>query len=101
MKSNRVYISGPITGTNDYRERFEAAAQQLEASGCEAVNPAALVLPPSCTHDDYMAVCMALLGLCGTIYMLPGWAASQGARREAFRAEELGLDVIYAGGDKR
>ena len=38
----KIYISGPITGTSDYQERFEAAEQIINANGggdIVAVNP--------------------------------------------------------------
>lgn len=45
----RIYISGPITGTTDYKERFAVAEEKLKANGYEVVNPAKLAaaLPES------------------------------------------------------
>lgn len=31
MRDNRVYISGPITGIDDYMEHFSKAEKELEA----------------------------------------------------------------------
>lgn len=39
MKRKRIYISGPITGTTDYKERFAAAADFLRKGGYKPVNP--------------------------------------------------------------
>lgn len=36
----RVYISGPITGTEDYMERFAKAEEKLTAAGHQVYNPA-------------------------------------------------------------
>lgn len=36
----KLYISGPITGTDDYMERFAAAQKELEEEGWSVVNPA-------------------------------------------------------------
>ena len=35
----RTYISGPITGTTDYKERFAVAEQAINAAGYVAINP--------------------------------------------------------------
>ncbi len=36
----KLYISGPITGTDDYMERFAAAQKELEEEGWTVINPA-------------------------------------------------------------
>lgn len=79
-----VYISGKITGTTDYRERFEKAEEKLIAQGYDVVNPAKINanLPTICTHDDYMKVCIAELSICDTIYLLRGYGTSKGALEE-------------------
>ena len=38
----RIYISGAITGTKDFRERFLEAEKELIAVGHDTVNPARL-----------------------------------------------------------
>lgn len=82
----RIYISGKITGTDDYIQRFTRAEVQLlvEHENAEIINPATYnqQLPKTYTHDEYMTVCMALLSTCDTIYMLEGWEQSPGARAE-------------------
>ena len=40
MRDNRVYISGPITGIDDYMERFSNAEKELKEQGLSVVNPA-------------------------------------------------------------
>ena len=39
----RTYISGPITGTTDYKERFAVAEQAINAAGYVAINPEKMV----------------------------------------------------------
>lgn len=77
----RIYISGPITGIDDYEQHFKAAEQRLmeEFKNAEVVNPTMIKLPETCTHDEYMAIDLRLLELCDTIYMLNGWRKSTGA----------------------
>ena len=48
MKENRIYISGPVTGTKDYKERFARAEGYLSGMGFSVVNPPKVnaALPP-------------------------------------------------------
>lgn len=39
---NRVYISGAISGTNDYMKRFAKAQCDLIAQGYDVINPVAI-----------------------------------------------------------
>lgn len=92
----KVYISGPITGTIDYMERFAEAQKELEAKGYEVVNPALINsnLPKCTTWDEYMRVSLVLLDLCDAIYMLKGWADSNGASLEYFTAKKSRIKII-------
>jgi len=92
----KVYISGPITSTTDYMERFEKCQKNLEAHGYEVINPALINsnLPESTTWDQYMDVSLVLLKMCDSIYMLPGWINSKGASLEYEIAKSRGIRVI-------
>ena len=80
----RVYISGPITGTDDYMERFTAVESQLIQEGDTVVNPAAIMehMPPDTVYEEYMRLSIELLKMCDYIYMMSGWNKSCGANRE-------------------
>lgn len=80
----RIYISGPITGTDDYMERFAAAEERIKAAGHAVYNPAHAnsYMPEGTTYEEYMEVSFLLLGMADTIYMLKGWENSRGANRE-------------------
>lgn len=93
-----VYISGPITGVPDFRERFQAAADQLLAMGHTVVNPAGMesLVDGEVTYDLILQMDLALLDCCDAICMLPGWEASNGARAEFRRAKELRKLVMIA-----
>ena len=80
----RIYISGPITGVLDYKEKFDAAEKKLktEYPNAEIINPTMVVLPESCTHEDYMRIDFMLLDLADAIYMLKSWEWSYGANQE-------------------
>lgn len=92
----RVYISGPITGHDDYLEKFEEAEMHLFDKGYGVVNPAALnaVMPHNATHEEYMNICMELIDMYDAIYMLDGWQQSTGANREYGYALAKGMMVI-------
>lgn len=80
----RIYLSGPITGIADYKQRFEKAKVELVAAGYNNIaNPAELdgVINEG-KYEEYMSLCMNLLDMCDVVVMLPGWKESFGANRE-------------------
>lgn len=95
--SKRIYISGAITGTDDYMERFAEAERYLSKAGYEVVNPAKLdlIMPKTATHEEYMDMCITLLKMCDGIYMLRGWQDSKGANLELCNAKELKIHIFY------
>lgn len=97
---SKIYISGPITGTDDYLGRFAAAEARITAAGHAAMNPARICacMPESEWHE-YMQVAMVLLRQCDTIYMLNNWQGSEGAKRELVKASEWNMKVIMEGED--
>lgn len=97
----RIYISGPITGTTDYKERFAAAEDKLKANGYEVVNPARVTesLPESLTWEQYMGVAVCVMALCDSIYMLKGWRDSRGAKMEREIMLTNGRKILYEDGD--
>lgn len=78
----RIYISGAITGTEDFRERFLEAEKELIAAGHDTVNPARLndIMPKDATHEEYTRMSFELLDICDAIYMLEGWENSKGGK---------------------
>ena len=84
MKKQRLYLSGPITGVDDYFERFQRAFLALEEAGYNVINPAPLyqVMPDDATHEEYMQICMDLLAMADVIVQMPGWEESCGCNRE-------------------
>ena len=79
----RIYISGPITGVNNFGFNFSEAERKLQEKGHEVINPTKVeLLLPKGTYEEYMKVDMLLLDMCDTIYMLKGWEKSCGANRE-------------------
>lgn len=80
----RIYISGPVTNIQHFKIHFDAAEKELKEKypNAEIINPTMIVLPESCTHDDYMKIDFMLLDLADAIYMMRGWENSKGACME-------------------
>lgn len=88
----RIYISGPIRGHEDYKERFADAAAAIKGAGYTYINPAlvSLVIPDE-SDDWYLDVDETLITICDAIVFLPGWENSLGCNREASAAKFWGL----------
>lgn len=90
-----IYLSGPVTGTNDYPDRFEKAEKTMCDLGYTPINPIACVrLPECCTHEEWMKVEIALLGICKGIFLMRGWENSEGCREEFEAAKKNGKCVM-------
>lgn len=91
----RIYISGPITGVSDYRERFKAAQERIEAAGHKVINPAELCeVMPEAGWADYMDMCKMLLMHADALYQLYDWENSKGAVLEHRIAALFGIKPI-------
>ena len=93
----KIYISGPITGTNDYMERFEKAEKELTEQGYSVVNPAKVnaQLPEDTSYEEYMKMSFCMLDMCDYICMLKGWQDSRGANREYGYALAKDKTIIF------
>ena len=80
----KIYISGAITGTDDYMERFAKAEKELTEKGYSVINPAKVnaQLPEDTSYEDYMKMCFCMLDMCDSICMLKDFDKSCGANRE-------------------
>ena len=84
-KSKRIFISGPISGTDDYMGRFAEAEERLREDGYLPINPTVFsqhLLNGEFNWFEFMEITMALLKQCDNIYMLKGWENSRGACME-------------------
>lgn len=85
FEAGACYIAGPITGVQDYREKFRTAENLLLEHNWTPINPAHM--PDGLPYDDYFPTCFAQIGACRSICLLPGYENSIGAAREVKRAQ--------------
>ena len=97
-----IYISGKITGTEDYEKRFAKAEAELEAKGFIVLNPVRTgkwleryLAPEVPTWIQYMKQAIKAMMSADCIYMLKGYRESKGARLELFLAKVLQYEIIY------
>ena len=97
-----IYISGKITGTDDYENRFAKAEEKLKSDGYEVLNPVKAgkwlekhLAPKFPTWLEYMKQDIKSMMLADCIYMLKGYRESKGARLELFLAKILQYEIIY------
>ena len=95
----RVFLSGPITGKQDYnRPAFFEAERTLEQMGHAIWNPVKLHprRPDDFTALDYLHICFAMIDRSDMVVQLDGWRHSEGACLEASYAESKGITVMEA-----
>lgn len=93
----KIYISGAISNTDDYMERFAKAEKELTEQGYSVVNPAKVnaQLPEDTNYEEYMKMCFCMLDMCEAIYMLKTWNKSCVANRELGYAMAKDMIIIY------
>ena len=88
----KVFISGPVTGHPDYKEKFAAVELYLGGLGYLPLNPAK-ILDLDSTDDDtnvehlskyqeIMNNCYELIDECDAIFHMHGWKHSHGCEQE-------------------
>ena len=91
----KLYLSGAITGTDDYMDRFSMAEKSLEVEHT-IINPAKVnaQLPSDADYEDYMKMSFCMLDMCDGIYLLKGWEKSCGSNRELGYAMAKGKIIL-------
>ena len=103
-----LYIAGPITGVDDYKELFERADDVLRFTGYGTRNPAGCsplrtplerakpysrfrsgCRPPEPSWHDYMRQCLRTIAQVDGVALLDGWEESRGAAWEQRIATEV------------
>lgn len=87
------YLAGPITGREDWENRFDQAAKKLRDAGLQIVSPLDLAKRGE-SWGFNMRRCIRSLTECDGLILLDGWEESKGARLEREIAEGLGMTVV-------
>ena len=98
-KMLNVYLSGPVTGTDDFKTRFEfgeAKVDQKFGDNARAINPVKIAeqLPESITYDEIMQICFDTIRACDVLLLMPGWQKSMGCNQEYGYAIGIGKEVV-------
>ena len=92
----RVYISGKITGDENYLKKFADAEIKLRAEGHDVINPCDVSQCfPFLSYDEYMRLDFALVDMADALYMLRDWGESKGANAELKRAVKAGKEIYF------
>lgn len=95
MMNFKIYLSGKITGNDNYLQDFEKAEKEMAALGFTVVNPTKIVtFDKNKKWRDYMKEDIKALVDCDAIFLLKNWRDSRGARLEYEIAHSLGLYVM-------
>ena len=96
--SKTVYLSGPMTGIQDFNfPAFNQKADDFREIGYDVINPAEnhdgkTDLP----YEEYMKTDLKQVTDCDTIAMLRNWEHSNGARIELMVAQACGIPAVCA-----
>lgn len=92
-----IYISGKITGTDNYLQRFERAEKHLNNMNItDVINPAKVnSYLPELSYSQYIKMSLCMLEMCDTIYMLNNWENSVGAKLEWEFAKANNYKIMY------
>lgn len=94
MSKETIYISGPMTGIDDYNyPEFERHASEFRSDGIAVISPHEITPEFGLPYSHYMKRDIAALLLCDAIIMLDGWENSRGAKLEREIAIACGLRV--------
>ena len=94
-----VYLSGPITGTEDYKDRFEFGeikVNQKFRNTARAINPVKIAeqLPSTISYEAIMQICFDTINSCDIVLLMPGWEDSKGCNQEYGYAIGIGKEVV-------
>ena len=86
-----LYLSGKITGNENYKNDFAAARAKLEQAGYDVCDPTTFELPEDAPWADAMKYDIREMLHCEGVALLPSWEESKGACIEARLAKDLGM----------
>ena len=93
---SRIYISGPMSGIDEYNyPLFHDAAAMFRWFGFSVLNPAEFLGGSADkARKDYMRAAVEALLVADALFLLPNWNNSRGAILEVQVGQELNLAMI-------
>lgn len=91
----KVYVAGPISGIDGFKELFDEAVEELEDKGYTVLDPS--VFPSGFEQEEYMHICYSMIDVCDGIYFLRKWEDSKGSVLEHVYGKEHGKIIWYQG----
>jgi nucleoside 2-deoxyribosyltransferase len=93
----KVYLSGPMSGIEDFNfPAFEKEAKRLRAANIEVVSPHEVNPDTTMTWEQCLRADIKALCDCDTLVLMDGWESSKGANLELHIAHRLGMTVVQA-----
>lgn len=96
----KVYLSGAITGNENWREEFELAHHRVARAGFAVINPALIgdqlekALGRRPEYTEYMRADLVQLMQCDFIFFVNDWKRSLGAGLEDQVARSCGIKEL-------
>lgn len=97
-EAEKIYISGPVTGTNDYAKRFRRAERMLARKGYEKFNPVEEVAKKFTQSDPWSEImkwCLIKMDECDGVLFLKDWDHSRGAVMEFEKAYKNRMTIYF------
>lgn len=89
-----IYLSGKITGDENWKQKFQAVADELKDKKPDLTILSPLMLDVTLEYEQYMDIDFAFIRSCDVVVLLEDWEDSPGAKREKEYAQALGKMVI-------
>lgn len=100
MERPRIYISIPITGHDEarQRERADLIKARLSREGGHPVSPFEIYVGKNPTYADHICCDLRALADCDAILMCEGWQLSRGCRIERYFALQMEIPAFSENG---
>lgn len=93
MEAKRLYLSGKISGDENFMQKFAGKEKELTEKGFLVFNPAKH--PNMFSWEDFMELDLLALKKCDSVYFMSDWKDSRGAKIEYEEAVRLGKEIFF------